>query len=151
MSAWSIGPAGATVTLRVTPRSSRDGIDGLETRADGVTTLKARVRAAPEQVPYGIKRYTDETRRLYGVLEKRLAEAPFLAGEYSIADIAIYPWARNPQNRGVDLSELPHLAHNQLLISYPRVWDGSGSFRLQIEAASGVHVAFRGIAGEHIS
>lgn len=48
MSAWSIGPAGATVTLRVTPRSSRDGIDGLETRADGVTTLKARVRAAPE-------------------------------------------------------------------------------------------------------
>ena len=50
-------------------------------------------RAAPEPVPYAIKRYTDETARLYGVLDKRLGEAPYVAGDdYTIADIASYPW-----------------------------------------------------------
>ena len=50
-------------------------------------------RAAPEPVPYAIKRYTDETARLYGVLDKRLGEAPYMAGDdYTIADIASYPW-----------------------------------------------------------
>ncbi|HEX4261918.1 MAG TPA: glutathione S-transferase N-terminal domain-containing protein [Acetobacteraceae bacterium] len=65
---------------------------------------------APEKLPYAIERYTNEVARLYRVLDKRLAEAEYLAGEYSIADIATYPWARNPGRRGVDLAALPHLA-----------------------------------------
>ena len=53
------------------------------------------VRFSPEQVPYGIKRYTDETARLLGVLDRRLADHAFLAGDfYSIADMATYPWVR---------------------------------------------------------
>ena len=50
------------------------------------------VRSAKEQVPYGIERYTREKDRLYGVLDRRFAESEYLAGEYSIADIATYPW-----------------------------------------------------------
>ena len=47
---------------------------------------------APEKLPYAIERYVHETNRLYGVMNKRLADRPFLAGEYSIADMASYPW-----------------------------------------------------------
>jgi GST-like protein len=65
------------------------------------------LRAAPEQVPYGIKRYTDEARRLYGVLEKRLGEAAYLADEYSIADIATYPWIARHEWHKVDLADFP--------------------------------------------
>jgi len=65
------------------------------------------LRAAPEQVPYGIKRYTDETRRLYGVLNKRLGEAAYLADEYSIADIATYPWIARHEWHQVDLADFP--------------------------------------------
>lgn len=62
----------------------------------------------PEDVPYGKKRYHTETRRLYGVMEKRLGEAAYLAGDaYTIADVATYPWvARFPRHR-VDLAEFP--------------------------------------------
>ncbi|MEO8204165.1 MAG: glutathione S-transferase family protein [Betaproteobacteria bacterium] len=67
------------------------------------------LRAAPEQVPYGIKRYTDEARRLYGVLDKRLAEAAFLADEYSIADIATYPWIARHEWHKVDLADFPNV------------------------------------------
>jgi GSH-dependent disulfide-bond oxidoreductase len=67
------------------------------------------LRAAPEQVPYGIKRYTDETRRLYGVLDKRLSEAAFLADEYSIADIATFPWIARHEWHKVDLAEFPNV------------------------------------------
>ncbi len=67
------------------------------------------LRAAPEQVPYGIKRYTDETRRLYGVLDRRLAEAAFLADEYSIADIATFPWIARHEWHKVDLAEFPNV------------------------------------------
>ena len=67
------------------------------------------LRAAPEQVPYGIKRYTDEARRLYGVLDRRLAEAAYLAGEYSIADIATYPWIARHEWHKVDLAEFPNV------------------------------------------
>ncbi len=63
---------------------------------------------APEKLPYAINRYAQEVRRLYRVLEKRLAESEYLAGpEYSIADIATYPWTRFPERRGVDPAELP--------------------------------------------
>jgi GST-like protein len=67
------------------------------------------LRAAPEQVPYGIKRYTDEARRLYGVLDKRLSEAAFLADEYSIADIATFPWIARHEWHKVDLAEFPNV------------------------------------------
>lgn len=67
------------------------------------------LRSAPEQVPYGIKRYTDEARRLYGVLDRRLADAAYMAGEYSIADIATYPWAARHEWHKVDLAEFPNV------------------------------------------
>ena len=67
------------------------------------------LRAAPEQVPYGIKRYTDETRRLYGVLDKRLSESAYLADEYSIADIATFPWIARHEWHKVDLAEFPNV------------------------------------------
>jgi len=67
------------------------------------------LRAAKEQVPYGIERYTKETRRLYGVLDKRLAEAAFLAAEYSIADIATYPWVARHEWHQVDLAAFPNV------------------------------------------
>ena len=65
------------------------------------------IRNTKEQVPYGIKRYTDETRRLYGVLETRLKEAAYLADEYSIADIATFPWVARYEWHKVDLNEFP--------------------------------------------
>jgi GSH-dependent disulfide-bond oxidoreductase len=48
--------------------------------------------AAPEKIPYAIERYTNESHRLFNVLDKRLAESAYMAGDYSIADIATYPW-----------------------------------------------------------
>jgi len=66
-------------------------------------------RFAPEKVPYAIDRYTSEAKRLYGVLEKRLSEAAYLAGEYSIADMAVFPWVTRHEWQGVDIAELPHV------------------------------------------
>ena len=65
---------------------------------------------APEKVEYAIKRYTNEAQRLYGVMDRRLAEMPYFAGEYSIADMAIYPWTRSHANQGVDLATFPNVA-----------------------------------------
>ena len=63
---------------------------------------------APEKLPYAITRYTNEVARLHRVLDKRLSEAAYLAGdEYSIADIATFPWIRNADRRGVNLDEYP--------------------------------------------
>jgi GSH-dependent disulfide-bond oxidoreductase len=64
---------------------------------------------APEKIPYAIERYAKETNRLYGVLNKRLADRPFLAGEYSIADIAAYPWIVPYERQGQKLEDFPHL------------------------------------------
>lgn len=64
---------------------------------------------APEKVPYAIDRYTRETNRLYGVLNQRLADREFIAGEYSIADIAAYPWIVPHQSHGQNLNDFPHL------------------------------------------
>jgi len=61
-----------------------------------------------EAIPYAAKRYTDEANRLTRVLDARLAQVPYLAGgEYSIADIAVFPWLRNSQRLGVDLATYP--------------------------------------------
>jgi len=65
---------------------------------------------APEKIPYAIDRYTNEARRLYGVMNKRLANNRYLgANEYSIADIAVFPWLRSWKNQGIDWSDFPHL------------------------------------------
>ena len=60
------------------------------------------------QIAYGVRRYTDETNRLYGVLNKRLADREYVAGDYSIADMAIWPWIL-PGPQGQDLEDFPHL------------------------------------------
>lgn len=65
---------------------------------------------APEKIPYAIDRYSNEARRLYSVIDKRLSRSRFLGGkEYSIADIATFPWLRSWQNQGITLSDYPHL------------------------------------------
>ena len=64
---------------------------------------------APTELPYAIDRYTKEVRRLYGVMDKRLADREFLAGTYSIADMACYPWIVPYQPQGQDLNEFPNL------------------------------------------
>jgi GST-like protein len=63
-----------------------------------------------EKIPYAIDRYTNEARRLYHVLDRRLGDVEYVAGEYSIADIAIWPWLRSPDRQGVDLAEYPNVA-----------------------------------------
>src|SRR5216110_3304036 len=63
---------------------------------------------APEKLPYAIDRYVRETGRLYRVLDHRLADRPYIAGDYSIADIACYPWV-TPERQGQDIEEFPHL------------------------------------------
>ena len=64
---------------------------------------------APEKLPYAIDRYTNEVNRLYGVMNKRLADREFLAGEYSIADMASIGWTRSYKNQGQELEDFPHL------------------------------------------
>jgi GSH-dependent disulfide-bond oxidoreductase len=64
---------------------------------------------APEKIEYGINRFTNEVNRLYGVLNIRLKDREYLAGEYSIADMASYPWVRPYKNQGQDITEFPHL------------------------------------------
>jgi GST-like protein len=66
---------------------------------------------APEPVPYAIDRYTNEAKRLYGVLDRRLAENPWVGcNEYSIADMAIWPWLRSWKNQGVEMTDFPNVA-----------------------------------------
>jgi GSH-dependent disulfide-bond oxidoreductase len=64
---------------------------------------------APEKVPYAMERYTKETSRLYGVLNKRLADRPYIAGEYSIADMASYPWIVPYETHKQNIDDFPHL------------------------------------------
>jgi len=66
-------------------------------------------RYAPDQIQYAIDRYTNEARRIYNVIDKRLGEVPYLAGEYSIADIATYPWLRPYRWQGQELENFPNL------------------------------------------
>jgi GST-like protein len=65
---------------------------------------------APEKVDYAINRYTNEAKRLYGVMDKQLSTSKFIAcNQYTIADIAIFPWLRNWANQGIDWADYPHL------------------------------------------
>ena len=70
---------------------------------------------AQEKIPYAIKRYVDETHRLYGVLDKQLARMEaagkqYVAGDFSIADIAIIDWSNGYERQGIDIAEFPHFA-----------------------------------------
>ena len=64
---------------------------------------------APEKIPYAIDRYVKETNRLYGVLDRQLAQHPFVAGDYSIADMACYPWIVPHDRQGQKLEDFPHV------------------------------------------
>lgn len=65
---------------------------------------------APEKIEYAINRYTNEAKRLYGVMDRQLADQKFIAGnQYSVADIAIFPWLRSWQNQGIDWTDFPRL------------------------------------------
>ncbi|MBX9926780.1 MAG: glutathione S-transferase C-terminal domain-containing protein, partial [Hyphomicrobiaceae bacterium] len=67
------------------------------------------VQYAPEKIPYAIDRYVKETNRLYGVLNRRLADRPFIAGDYSIADMAAYPWIVPWKRQNQNLDEFPNV------------------------------------------
>ena len=64
---------------------------------------------APETIPYAVDRYTNEAARLYAVLDTRLGVSDYLAGDYSIADIAVFPWLRSHERQGQDLADFPHV------------------------------------------
>jgi GST-like protein len=64
---------------------------------------------APDKIKYAIDRYVNETNRLYGVLNKRLADREFIAGDYSIADMASYPWVVPYKNQSQNIDDFPHL------------------------------------------
>ena len=65
---------------------------------------------APEKIPYAIDRYSNEAKRLYGVVDRRLAKSRYIAGpEYGIADIATFPWLRSWKNQGIEINDYTHL------------------------------------------
>ena len=65
---------------------------------------------APQKLEYAIDRYTKEAKRLYGVMDRQLSRSAYIAGrQYTIADMAIFPWLRNWQNQGIDWADYPHL------------------------------------------
>ena len=94
-------------------RSKYKALQWLMFQMGGVGPMFGQVhhflRAAKEPNPYAIDRYTKETRRLYSVLNRRLAHAAFLAEEYSIADIATYPWVARHEWHKVALTDFPHV------------------------------------------
>ena len=91
---------------------------------------------APEQIPYAIARYTDEVNRLFGVMNARLAARAFLAGAYSIADMACVGWVRLSERMGQDLAQFPHLERwYETVRARPAV---VRAFAIRIEAASNV-------------
>jgi GST-like protein len=93
------------------PRGRMSALQWLMFQMGGVGPMFGQthhfLRAAPEKVPYAIERFTKETRRLYAVLDGHLKSHDYLAGEYSIADIATYPWVARHEWHLVDLSDFP--------------------------------------------
>ena len=103
-------------TGKFTPQSKRGRYEALQWlmfQMGGVGPMFGQVhhflRAAKEPVPYAIERYTKETRRLYGVLDARLKDHEYLAGDYSIADIATYPWVARYEWHKTRLEDFPHV------------------------------------------
>ena len=103
-------------TGKLTPQSKHGRYEALQWlmfQMGGVGPMFGQVhhflRAAKEPVPYAIERYTKETRRLYGVLDARLKDREYLAGEYSIADIATYPWVARYEWHKTRLDDFPNV------------------------------------------
>ena len=96
-----------------TPRGRSVALQWLMFQMGGVGPMFGQVhhflRAAKEPVPYAIERYTSETRRLYGVLDARLGDHEYLADEYSIADIATYPWTARYEWHKTRLEDFPNV------------------------------------------
>jgi GST-like protein len=92
-------------------------------------------RYAPEKLEYAINRYTSEAKRLYNVLDKAVSESPFLAGEYSIADIAAFPWIIAHEWQGQALEDFPHLKRwFETIRSRPAVERGLGVLKEELRA-----------------
>ena len=95
------------------PRRRYEVLQWLMWQMGGVGPMQGQAhhfrRAAKEQVPYGIKRYTDESNRLYGVMDRRLEGRDFLCDEYSIADIAVYPWTCRHEWIDLDFGVFPNV------------------------------------------
>ncbi len=80
---------------------------------------------APERIEYAVDRYTREAARMYAVMDRRLAEVPYFAGTYSVADIALYPWTRSHENQGIDLAQFPNVRRwQQAIAARPAVQRG---------------------------
>jgi len=91
---------------------------------------------APEQMPYAVNRYTNEAKRLYGVMDKQLKDRAYLAGEYSIADIACWPWLRRPERQGVDRADYPNVQRwFQAIAARPAVERGLAVFADKVSSA----------------
>jgi GST-like protein len=125
------GPQGEAITLfesgailvylaakagKLLPESDRGKFEALQWlmfQMGGVGPMFGQVhhflRAATERVPYAIKRYSAETARLYGVLDERLSKVAFLAGDYSIADIATFPWVARHEWHKTNLADYPNV------------------------------------------
>jgi GSH-dependent disulfide-bond oxidoreductase len=99
--------------LPTLPRARYEVLQWLMFQMGGVGPMFGQAhhfrRFAPEKIPYGIERYTKETRRLYGVMDRRLGSSAYLAGDYSIADIATFPWVARFEYQGVELPEFPNV------------------------------------------
>ena len=94
------------------PRPRHDVMQWLMFQMGGVGPMFGQAHhflRAREAVPYAIERYKNEARRLYGVMEKRLSAHEYLAGEYSVADIATYPWVGRHEMHQVDLADFPQV------------------------------------------
>jgi GST-like protein len=80
---------------------------------------------AAEEIPYAVERYTNEVNRLYGVMNARLVDRDYLAGRYSIADIACWGWSRNWKRQGQNIDDFPHLkAWHERIAARPAVQRG---------------------------
>ena len=107
----------ASKTGRFLPESTRGKFEAMEWlmfQMGGVGPMLGQAHHfriyAPEKIAYAVDRYTNEAKRLYGVMDKRLAKAKYMAGaEYSIVDMAIFPWLRSWKNQGIDWADYPHL------------------------------------------
>ena len=107
----------AQKTEQFLPAGARESVEVIEWlfwQAAGLGPMAGQnhhfSRYAPEKIPYAIDRYVRETNRLYGVLNKRLADREYVAGAYSIADMACYPWVVPHEAQGQNLADFPHLS-----------------------------------------
>jgi len=99
--------------LSTEPRARMEALEWLMFQMGGVGPMFGQahhfLRQAPEQIAYAQERYVKEVRRLYAVMDRRLGEADYLAGAYSIADVATYPWVSRHTWHKVELTEFPHV------------------------------------------